>query len=156
MADREPVEAGAAPSMGDVLEWSDQTFVRRRRRAGFVRISFRARVEAMLWGLFSAGGFAAAILIPAQLATLGLAYAAGWLPDEALTYDRVLHLVRNPLAKLYLLALISLPLFHWAHRFRFILTHQLGIHRGKGLIAVGCYGTAVVVSVLAIIVLLTM
>jgi fumarate reductase subunit D len=150
----EQEQAGTGPSMGDVLDWSDQTFVRPRRRPRAAQISFRARVEAFLWGLFSAGGFAAAMLIPAQLAIIGIGFAAGWLPDDAFTYDRVLHLVRNPLAKLYLLALISLPLFHWAHRFRFIVTHQFGVHRGKGLIAVGCYGAAVVGSVLALVVLI--
>jgi len=108
----------------------------------------------MFWGLFSAGGFVAAILLPVQVAILGIAFAAGWLPKDALSYGRVLHLVRNPLTKLYLLAVIALPLYHWAHRFRFAIHHQFGIHGLKRLVAVGCYGTALVGTALAVAVLL--
>jgi succinate dehydrogenase subunit D len=107
----------------------------------------------MAWGLFSAGGFVAAVLLPIHAAILGIAFAAGWLPDEALSYDRVLHLVRNPLTKLYLLAVISLPLYHWAHRFRFAIHHQFGIHLRR-LVAIGCYGAALAGTGLTVWILL--
>jgi fumarate reductase subunit D len=108
----------------------------------------------MFWGLFSAGGFVAALVLPISVAILGLAFPAGWLPRDAMSYERVVDLVRNPLAKLFLLGLISLPLFHWAHRFRYTVHHQFGVHGLKGLVAVTCYGTAVAVSALALVVLL--
>jgi fumarate reductase subunit D len=107
----------------------------------------------MAWALFSAGGFVSAVLIPAHVAILGIAFPAGWLPDDALSYERMSRLVENPLTKLYLLALISLPLFHWAHRFRFAVHHQFGIHLRR-LVAAGCYGTALVGTGLTIWVLL--
>ena len=139
-------------SWGDVLELSDRAAVppriRKPRRRGP-----QARLEVMAWAMFSAGGFVAALLIPVHVAILGVAYAAGWLPDDALAYERILRLVQNPLTKLYLLALISLPLFHWAHRFRFALHHQFGIHL-KRLTAVACYGAAVAGTGLAVWVLL--
>jgi fumarate reductase subunit D len=103
----------------------------------------------MAWALFSAGGFVSAILLPAHVAILGIAYAAGWLPDDAMSYGRIHHLVGSPLTKLYLLALISLPLFHWAHRFRFAVHHQFGIGL-KRLVAGACYGTALVGTGLAV------
>jgi succinate dehydrogenase subunit D len=135
------------PALGDVLEWSDtrQVGVRRRvrRRGG------QGRLEAMAWALFSAGGFVAAILLPAQVFILGIAFAAGWLPDDALSYDRIHHLVSNPLTKLYLLAIISLPLFHWAHRFRFAIHHQFGIG-SKRAVAAACYGSALAGTGLAV------
>lgn len=139
-------------SWGDVLDLSD-TFevpprVRKPRRRGP-----QARLEAMAWAMFSAGGFVAALLIPVHVAILGVAYAAGWLPDDAFSYERILRLVRNPLTKLYLLALISLPLFHWAHRFRFAIHHQFGIQL-KRLAALGCYGAAIAGTGLAVWVLL--
>jgi fumarate reductase subunit D len=102
----------------------------------------------MAWALFSAGGFVSALLIPVHVAILGVAFAAGWLPDDALSYERMSRLVGNPLTKLYLLALVALPLFHWAHRFRFAVHHQFGIH-WRRLVAVGCYGTAIVGTALA-------
>ncbi len=85
-------------SWGEVLDESDRRMVGPRARG---RLVLRPpRIEPMFWGLFSAGGFVAAILLPVQVAILGIAFAAGWLPKDALSYGRVLHLVRNPLTKL--------------------------------------------------------
>ena len=91
----------------------------------------------------------AAVLVPVHVAILGIAFAAGWLPDDALSYERIHRLANNPLIKLYLLALIALPLFHWAHRFRFAIHHQFGIHLRRP-VAAACYGTAVVGTGLAV------
>jgi fumarate reductase subunit D len=102
-----------------------------------------SRSEPVFWSLFSAGGIVAAFLYPVHIAILGIAFAAGWLPGDALSYDRVLRLVHNPLTKIYLGVLIALPLYHFAHRFRFTLHHQVGIHGWKRPIAIACYGMAV-------------
>lgn len=136
------------PNLGDVLEWSEERQVRGGRGRPRPR-GPQARVEAMAWALFSAGGFVSAVLLPAHVAILGIAYPAGWLPRDALGFARVHHLVGNPLIKLYLLALISLPLFHWAHRFRFAVHHQFGIGL-KRLVAVSCYGAALLGTGLAV------
>lgn len=145
-------------SLGDVLAKSDMREVKpRRRRArppGGRALRRLLRPEPMFWGLFSAGGFVAAVLIPIHVAILGIAFAAGWLPRRAFAYERMVDLVRHPLTKLYLLALVSLPLYHWAHRFRFAVHHQLGIHRWRRLVAVACYGTALVGTALTALVLL--
>jgi fumarate reductase subunit D len=138
-------------SWGEVLDLSDSTMVPPRRRRPRPR-GPQARLEAMAWALFSAGGFASALLIPVHVAILGVAFAAGWLPDDALSYQRMSRLVGNPLTKLYLLALVSLPLFHWAHRFRFAVHHQFGIH-WRRLVAVVCYGTAIAGTILTAVVL---
>lgn len=118
------------------------------------RTSRPARAEPVLWALFAAGGTVAALLVPVHAAILGIAYGAGWLPSDALSYDRMLDLVRHPLTKLYLGALLVLPLFHWAHRFRFVLHHQVGIHGARREVAAACYGTAVAGTAIAILVLL--
>jgi fumarate reductase subunit D len=138
---------------GDALEESDRREITPPARGGPTLVI--PGKEPNFWSLFSAGGFAAALLIPAHVAILGIAFAAGWLPKDALSYDRVLHLVRNPITKLYLLALVALPLYHWAHRFRFAIHHQFGIHGLKRLVAVGCYGTAIAGTVLVLVILLT-
>jgi fumarate reductase subunit D len=137
---------------GDVLDLSDSAMVPPRERPARPR-GPQARLEAMAWALFSAGGFVSALLIPVHVAILGIAFAVGWLPDDALSYERMTRLVGNPLTKLYLLALIALPLFHWAHRFRFAIHHQFGIHLRR-LVAVGCYGTAIAGTGLTVWVLL--
>jgi fumarate reductase subunit D len=110
--------------------------------------------ELVFWALFSAGGMVTAFLIPIHVAILGIAFAAGWLPDDALSYQRVLDFARHPLAKLYLGILVVMPLYHWAHRFRYAVHHQLGIHRWKRLVATLCYGTATVGAALTVWILL--
>jgi fumarate reductase subunit D len=153
--DRSPI---AELSLGDILEDSDAREVKRRPSSARPRRESRMRQllrpEPMFWGLFSAGGFVAALLLPITVGILGIAFAAGWLPVEALSYERIVDLVSHPLAKLYLLALVSLPLFHWAHRFRYTVHHQFGVHGLKRLIAVACYGTAIAGAALAALVLL--
>ena len=57
--------------------------------------------------------------------------------------------VRHPLVRLILFGLCSLPLFHGAHRFRFTLYDGLQIKHLNELIAVFCYGSAIVGTILA-------
>jgi len=61
-------------------------------------------------------------------------------------------LVGNPLVKLYLFALIALALFHWAHRFRYILM-DLGVMGARRQIAFLTYGSAIIGTVVGAIVL---
>jgi fumarate reductase subunit D len=102
--------------------------------------------EAPLWALFSAGGVVAAFLIPVHLFLFGLAIPLGWLP--APSYEHLLNLVQHPLVKVYLLTLCALPLFHWAHRFRYTLYDGLKIKHLNGPIFALCYGGAILGSVL--------
>jgi fumarate reductase subunit D len=95
-----------------------------------------------LWLLFSAGGTVAALLFPVHLFLTGLAFPLGWL--EAPGYDSLRTLVGHPLTRLYLFVLVSLPLFHWAHRFRYTLYDGLQLKHLTALIAVLCYGAALV------------
>lgn len=143
------------PSLGDVLAESDARQVTSRRPRPRPTGGPRPlRLEPIFWLAFSAGGMVAAFLFPIHVMILGIAYAAGWLPHGALSYDKVLHIVRNPIVRLYLWGLIALPLYHWAHRFRYIVHHQLGLHGGERLVAAACYGVAIVGTVLSGLVLL--
>lgn len=103
--------------------------------------------EPFLWSLFSSGGMIAALVFPILLFLFGLAYPLGWL--EAPSYGSLLALVRHPLVRLVLFALCSLPLFHGAHRFRFTLYDGLQIKHLNELIAVVCYGSAILGTILA-------
>ena len=98
--------------------------------------------EPFLWALFSAGGVVAAFLIPVLLFLFGLAFPLGWLDPPS--YQRTWTLVRHPVTKLLLFILCSLPLFHWAHRFRFTLYDGLQIKHLNEVINVFCYGGALV------------
>ncbi|HUQ92034.1 MAG TPA: fumarate reductase subunit FrdD [Bryobacteraceae bacterium] len=96
--------------------------------------------EPFLWMLFSAGGVVSALLMPIHLLLFGLAFPLGWL--DAPSHERLLDLLRHPLTRIYLLIFCALPLFHWAHRFRFTLYDGLQIKHLNELINIFCYGGA--------------
>ena len=103
--------------------------------------------EPFLWMLFSVGGVVAAMLIPVHLFLFGVAFPLGWLDGPS--YQSLLALLRHPLTRLYLFVLCSLPLFHWAHRFRYTLYDGLQIKHLNELINTFCYGGAILGTVLA-------
>jgi fumarate reductase subunit D len=103
--------------------------------------------DGFFWTLFSAGGVVAAFLLPIHLLLFGLAFPLGWLP--APHYESLAVLLRLPLVKIYLFVLCSLPLFHWAHRFRFTLYDVLQIKHLTEVIFVLCYGMAFVGTAVA-------
>ncbi len=108
--------------------------------------------EPFWWLLFGAGGMVAALLAPIQIALTGISAPSGWL-GGSFEHSRLLALVSQPLSRLYLLVLISFPLFHWAHRFRFTLL-ELGLKRGRRAVAIACYSSAILGTILTTVVLL--
>jgi fumarate reductase subunit D len=90
-----------------------------------------------------AGAGVSALLMPATIVITSLGVALGWIDEEGLW--RLLH---NPWVRVYLFILISLSLFHAAHRLRFVLV-DLGLKAIRNLIALVCYGSAIVGTVLA-------
>jgi fumarate reductase subunit D len=113
----------------------------------------RRTPEPFLWLLFSAGGMVAALVLPVLLFLFGVAFPLGLLdaPDHA----HLLALVRNPLTELVLFGVCMLALFHFAHRFRFTIEHGLQLGRFDRVIALCCYGTAVLGSLATAWVLFT-
>ena len=103
--------------------------------------------EPFWWALFGAGGVLAAFCIPVLLFLNGLAIPLGWI--EAPAYEDALALVQHPLTRVFLFGLISLSMFHWAHRFRFTLYDGLQIKHLHVQINLFCYGGAIVGSVVA-------
>jgi fumarate reductase subunit D len=138
--------------LGEILTESDEQELR-PKGAPELYLTIPPK-ELVFWSLFSAGGMVAAFLLPVHVAILGIAFAAGWLPDDALSFERVLAIARFPLTRIYLGILIVMPLFHWAHRFRFAVHHQLGVHGWKRLVAILCYGGAMVGTALTTLVLI--
>ena len=97
----------------------------------------RRGLTPLLWTLFSAGGTLAALLYPVHLFLTGLAFPLGWL--EPPSHEHALGLLRQPLVRLYFFGLISLPLLHWAHRFRYTLYDGLSLKHLTPVIVVVCY-----------------
>jgi fumarate reductase subunit D len=105
------------------------------------------------WSLFSAGGTVSALLFPAHLFLFGIALPAGWLAGPG--YEDLHALVRHPFTRLYLFVFVALPLFHWAHRFRYTLYDGLQQYHLNRFIAVLCYGIALAGTVFAAVLLAT-
>ena len=99
------------------------------------------------WLLFGAGGTVAALLFPVHIFLTGLAFPLGWL--AAPSYESLHALVIHPITRLYLFVFISLPLFHWAHRFRYAIYDLFQVKHLTGLIAFLCYATAMVGTIAA-------
>ena len=107
------------------------------------------------WFMFSQGGLFVAVLLPVHIVVQGILGPLGIVPVVDRHYDTWISILGNPIVKLYLLVLISLPFFHFAHRLRYLLV-DLGVPAAKSRPAqVVFYGAAVVVTLATIWVLLT-
>ena len=103
-------------------------------------------IEPLWWGLFSVGGVIAAFLVPIHILLNGLAVPLGWVADSGSLYQYWL-------VKIYLFVLITLPLYHWAHRFYFSLV-DIGLKALRTPLAILCYGGAILGTVISAWVLL--
>jgi fumarate reductase subunit D len=124
-----------------------------------------ARLHGLWWGLFAVGGMTAALLVPVHILFQGILGPLGLVPvvgkvmgsdgvDSAASYQSIAAALANPLVKLYLLALIVLPLYHVAHRLLYVVVDfRIGIPRP--LLALVFYGGAVVGTLATIVVLLS-
>jgi fumarate reductase subunit D len=104
--------------------------------------------EPLWWGPFMAGAGIAALLMPATILLTSIAVVSG-----ALTEERLSKLLASPLVRLYLLVLIALSLVHGAHRLRYLLV-DLGLKPIAPVVSALCYGSAVVGSVVAALLVL--
>jgi fumarate reductase subunit D len=104
------------------------------------------------WFMFAQGGVIAAVLLPVHILLNGILGPLGVVrvvePDNTA-------ILANPIVKLYLLVLIAVPFFHFAHRLRYLLV-DLGVPAAKSVPAqVIFYGGAIAITLLTIYVLLT-
>lgn len=104
------------------------------------------------WFMFAQGGVIAAILLPVHIVLNGILGPLGLV--KVVTPDNTA-ILANPIVKLYLLVLIAVPFFHFAHRLRYLLV-DLGVPAAKSVPAqVVFYGGAIAVTLITIWVLLT-
>jgi succinate dehydrogenase subunit D len=118
-----------------------------------VRSSSRPALAHLFWWfMFAQGGVIAAILLPVHIFFQGILGPLGYV-KVATPQD--IDLLGNPIVKLYLLVLIAVPFFHFAHRLRYLLV-DLGVPAARSVPAqVVFYGGAIAVTLLTIYVLLT-
>ena len=108
--------------------------------------------EPIWWSLFSAGGMVAAMIFPILIIITGILVPFGLANDDPLNFERIHTAVtQNNYVKLIIFIVITLPLFHWAHRFRFTLV-DVGLKSMSTLISILCYGGAIAGTITSAIV----
>jgi fumarate reductase subunit D len=106
--------------------------------------------KPIFWSLFAAGGTLAAFLAPV-LVLLFLLVSLGHAPD-LLSYAKLHAFVAGWFGKLFVLAVITLFLWHAAHRLRVTL-YDFGV-RQDSVVAIVVYVTAGAGTVLSVLYLL--
>ena len=108
--------------------------------------------EPIWWSLFSAGGMVAAMIFPILIIITGILVPFGLASDDPLNFERInTAMTQNNYVKLIIFIVITLPLFHWAHRFRFTLV-DVGLKSMSTLISILCYGGAIAGTIASAIV----
>ena len=100
-------------------------------------------LEPLWWLLFGAGGFAAALFLPALLFVLAFAFPLGWFGDSTETFLRFKQLFANPIGKTLLILVISLTFWHAAHHLRHFAI-DLGFQNQQTPVSYLLYGLALV------------
>ncbi len=111
-------------------------------------VSVAARLHAVLWGVFSLGGFIAAFLLPVLIYVNNIAYPLGLWPMAGKDPASLLAVHRG-LASLFILVAVGGSLFHGVFRFQTTLG-ELGLKSwlekiaalGYAIIAVGILALA--------------
>lgn len=101
--------------------------------------------EPLVWAPFFAGAGLSAVLMPVLIIIMLVASFGG--PQS---FD-LRGMIDNWFMRIVLFFLISLSLFHALHRIRYILV-DLGLKAVHGLIAVLCYGLAILGTLAALLV----
>jgi fumarate reductase subunit D len=102
----------------------------------------------IFWSLFGAGGILSALIGPALVFITGIAVPSGLLlPRDAMSYPRMLGFAQHWAGKGFVFIVISLFLWHGAHRI-FHSLHDLGIRAGASGKLI-CYGLALLGTVCA-------
>jgi fumarate reductase subunit D len=114
---------------------------------GTMKRTLKRSNAPIFWALFGAGGMLSALLGPILVFITGLAVPlAMLLPADTMSYANMLAFAQNIIGKGFIFAIISLFLWHAAHRI-FHSLHDIGIH--AGIVAkLICYGGAMVATLL--------
>jgi fumarate reductase subunit D len=108
------------------------------------------RLEPVIWLLFGQGIMIGTMLLTGWILVVGLAVPLGIVPADALGFERAHALGSNILGRLFLLALLVLPLWKGAHHVR-SLSIDFGGQSRDPAVATLVYAIASLGSLLAIV-----
>jgi fumarate reductase subunit D len=108
--------------------------------------------QPIFWLQFGAGGMLSASIGAMLVFITGVAVPSGLgLPPDLMRHENALAFARGIPGKVFLLAVISLFLWHGAHRICHSL-HDLGVPKGP-LVQLACYGLALAGTLAAVVAL---
>jgi len=117
-------------------------------------MAFKKSNEAFWWSLFSAGGVASAMFLPALLVVVCVVLPNQYLDDPRASYEHLFSLVTWWPVRLLLLGVIGFSFFHVGHRIRHVM-NDLGWRRHTAPLSLLCYGGALLGAVTAAWIILT-
>ncbi len=97
------------------------------------------KLEPIWWMLFGAGGFAAALVLPALFFSIGIAAPLGLF--EGLDFHHAHALATSLVGRGLIFVVFTLTFWHSAHHLRHFAL-DLGLHRIQGVVSYGLYGLA--------------
>jgi len=118
-------------------------------------MAFKKSNEAFWWSLFSAGGVASAMFMPAIFVVVGVVLPSQYLDDPRASYERLFGLVTWWPVRLLLLGVIGSSFFHAGHRIRHVMV-DLGWRHHTAPLSLVCYGGALAGAVTTAWIILTL
>lgn len=100
---------------------------------------FMNTIEPLIWGPFVTGNFLTPLVFPALVLAVGIAAPLGWLPADALSYERAFALASNPIVAIGVLVIMPLALLAGSHHLRFGII-DVGTAEHDGAVALVLYG----------------
>ncbi len=118
-------------------------------------MTFKKSNEAFWWSLFSAGGVASAMFMPALVVVVGVVLPNQYLDDPRASYEHLFGLVTWWPVRLLLLGVIGSSFFHAGHRIRHVMI-DLGWRHHTAPLSLVCYGGALAGAATAAWLILTL
>ena len=108
------------------------------------------KLEPLIWLLFGQGILIGTMLLTGWVLVVGLGVPLGFISADALSYERAHALAASLPGRLFLLALLVLPLWKGAHHVRSLSIDFSGLSRDAA-VATLLYAIAALGSLLAIV-----
>lgn len=112
------------------------------------------KLEPLLWGIFSAGGTIAALVLPVHIFLNNVGPQLGLISGDLVSYGTTAKLLAHPLVKIYIIFTFVMMFYYAVHRFSFVpqellinISHKTTARVGQMLLAMFAIATLVIVII---------